>query len=435
MQYLQALEFLLNQLPMYQRIGPAAYRGSLDNIIRFCDLLGNPQNDLKCIHIAGTNGKGSVTHIIASALIEAGYKTGIYTSPHYLNYRERIKIGRDWIDESFVVEFISKHMTAIKSMNASFFEITTAMMFSWFKHQNTDWCVIETGLGGRLDSTNIIRPAISVITNISYDHQHILGKELSEIATQKAGIIKSKVPVIVGERQLEVAHVFVEKAKVLDAPLWFSDEWVEVLEFNDLCVSFVLKETGQHYTCSIDLLGNYQKQNIQTALAALMLLQKNTDIKITLNHIISSLNKVKKNTGFFGRWMVMSKKPLVIFDSAHNEGGIKMLLASLENLSFSNFHFVYGTVADKDLSMVMEVLPKNAIYYFCKPEVPRGKPANELANIASSFGLNGQAYASPAEALNIAISSAYEDDLVLAAGSIFLVADLLKCWEFEHQQP
>ncbi|HRN93601.1 MAG: bifunctional folylpolyglutamate synthase/dihydrofolate synthase [Chitinophagales bacterium] len=424
MNYEEALDYLLNHLPMFQRNGAAAYKADLSNITKLCAALGNPQQHLKCIHIAGTNGKGSVTHIISSVLISAGFKVGIYTSPHYLTFLERIKIGNQLISETFVAEFVSKNIEVFKTIDASFFEITTAMMFEYFKQEKVDFCVIETGLGGRLDSTNIINPLLSIITNISYDHQQFLGNTLPEIAAEKAGIIKPKTPVVIGERQKEIQAAFIEKATKEQSPIFFSDEIVKVNSLENFNLNLTLFPERKNYVFTTDLSGFNQEKNLQTALASLLCLQKMIP-EISLPEIEKGIKKIKETTYFIGRLMVIEKTPLVIFDSAHNEAGIRNLLAQIERFEFEKLHFVYGTVADKDIAKVLSLLPKDAIYYFCKPSVPRGKNALELQTEAAKFNIKGNVFDSAEIALSEAKSNAAKNDLILLAGSIFLVADVV----------
>jgi dihydrofolate synthase/folylpolyglutamate synthase len=425
MKYQEALDYLLNRLPMFQRIGPAAYRADLKNITELCKLLGNPHQNLSCIHVAGTNGKGSVTHILGSVLTHAGYRVGIYTSPHYLSFRERIKIGKYFIEEDFIAEFVSKNIDAFSKVDASFFEITTAMMFEYFRQQKTDYCVIETGLGGRLDSTNILMPCLSVITNISYDHQSILGDTLEKIAFEKAGIIKPNIPVVIGEKQEATQGVFMEKAKRENAPICFSDEIVEVTCFEKGKVEGIEKMSGERFCFYIDLLGKYQQRNLQTALAALFLLQSKIP-GISPEAMRKGISSVASTTYFIGRWTVKGKDPMIVLDSAHNPAGIEQVLLQLKDYSFKKLHFVYGTVADKDIAKILSQLPIQALYYFCKPSVPRGKNEQDLQKEAEKFGLKGMAFPSPKEALEAAKKNAEAEDFILVAGSIFLVADILR---------
>ncbi len=422
MSYANTLDYLLNQLPMFQRIGAAAYRKDLDNIIQLCDKLGNPQNKLKYIHVAGTNGKGSVTHIIASILQEQGYSVGVYTSPHYKDYRERIKINGKLISKQYVTAFVNKNKAKFEPINASFFEITNAMAFQYFADKKVDFVVLETGMGGRLDSTNIITPLLSVITNISFDHQQFLGDTLAKIAEEKAGIIKQNVPVVIGEWQKETSQVFEEKAKSTSSILRFASKKHELDNQKETSAGLHFLWKNKSYTS--DLSGQYQFKNIATALCAIEVL-KDIGMNITEKAIRNGLKKVKENTYFIGRWMVRQQKPILIFDSAHNEGGLKSLVAQLKQLQFNQLHFVYGTVADKDLSKIFPLLPKKANYYFCKPNIPRGKSEIELHSEAYRAGLQGEAYSSVKKALKSALTKAGMKDVIIVSGSIFVVAEVL----------
>ncbi len=388
---------------MFQRVGAAAYRNNLDNITRLCDILGNPQQSLKCIHVAGTNGKGSVAHIIASVLQEQGYKTGLFVSPHYKDYRERIKINGHYISQQYVTQFVEKNKEKFKEVDASFFEITTAMAFQYFKEKKVDYAVIEVGMGGRLDSTNIIEPILSIITNIAYDHTQFLGNTLAKIAGEKAGIIKRGAPVVIGETNPETKPVFIKKAKQMSAPIYFADK-------------------GTQY--SSDLKGSFQKKNIATALKAIELLQQ-SGIRIFEKSVQKGLKNVIQNTSFIGRWTIKQQKPLVVFDSAHNEAGIKEVVKELHQTKYRQLHFVYGTVNDKDIRKVLSLLPRKAIYYFCKANIPRGLNAGELCSKAIENGLKGECYYSVKAAYKAALQNASPDDMVLVSGSIFIVAELV----------
>ncbi len=390
---------------MFQRVGAAAYRADLGNITELCNILGNPQQGLKCIHIAGTNGKGSATHIIASVLQAQGYKVGVCVSPHYKDYRERIKINGELISKPFVTKFVVENQERFKSVNASFFEISTAMAFAYFKAKKVDYAVIETGMGGRLDSTNIINPILSVITNISNDHAQFLGDTIAKIAGEKAGIIKPNVPVVIGETEADTKPVFVAKAQGLNSNIVFADK-------------------QRKHTYTSDLVGPYQSKNLQTAVTAIKMLQQQ-GVEIGEMAIKNGLKNVRANTNFIGRWMVMGKRPTVIFDSAHNEGGLKELKKGLRNLKYKQLHFVYGTVADKDISTILGLLPKHATYYFCKANIPRGLSATELKEKASAYKLSGESYKSVKAAYKAALSMASAGDVVLVSGSVFVVAEVL----------
>lgn len=392
---------------MFQRIGAAAYRSDLINITALCNIIGNPQQHIKCIHIAGTNGKGSVTHIIASILQEQGYKVGVFTSPHYKDYRERVKINGRLISKSFVTNFVEKYRNEFQQINASFFEITTAMAFDYFNSKKVDFAVIETGMGGRLDSTNIINPIVSAITNISYDHMQFLGNTLEKIAFEKAGIIKPNTPIVIGETQKETKPVFVSAARQKKCIIQFADKIIKQKKF------------------ITDLKGNYQKKNIVTALATIDTLRKECGVSVRANAISKGLRNVCKNTRFIGRWMEISKKPLVVFDSAHNEGGLKELKNELRKHKWNAIHFVYGTVGDKDIAGNLALLPQKATYYFCKANLPRGLDAKQLQHKAQEYGLKGNVYGSVKHAYNEALKNAGKNDLVLVAGSVFVVAEVM----------
>ena len=422
MNYPEAVKYLLEQLPMFQRIGAAAYRADLGNITELCAILGNPERETKFIHVAGTNGKGSVSHIIASILQAQGYKVGLFVSPHYRDYRERIKINGKLISKPFIARFVTDNLERFKTVNASFFEITTAMAFEYFKEKKVDYAVIEVGMGGRLDSTNIITPLLSVITNISFDHTQFLGDTLPKIAGEKAGIIKPNIPVVIGETHAETKDVFIKQASAVKAPITFADKALKLVNFkSDIKgISFSLDKKQYHS----DLNGDYQKKNITTSLAAIRNLQSQ-GIVITESAIKKGLNGIKNSTYFIGRWMQMGKKPTVIFDSAHNEGGIKELVSQIKKLQFEHLHFVYGTVADKDITHILSMLPKKATYYFCKPDIPRGKEATDLQKEAGAHKLKGDIYPSVKKAYKAALSKAGKNDLVLVSGSIFIVAEVI----------
>jgi dihydrofolate synthase/folylpolyglutamate synthase len=402
MTYLEVQSFLFNQLPMYQRQGVSAFKKNLDNIIALCELLENPQDKFRSIHVAGTNGKGSASHIIAAGLQANGYRVGLYTSPHYKDYRERIKINGEFISEEEVINFVEGHKNDFIRIQPSFFEITVAMAFAHFANQNVDIAIIETGLGGRLDSTNIINPLLSIITNISLDHQSMLGDTLEQIAGEKAGIIKSKTPVIIGEYQDEINHVFLSKKDETQSKIYQAD------------LSSRIKNT---------MTNPYQLKNLVTALFSLWILKD--QFQLDPVKIADGLENINRLTYYIGRSMIIQKEPLVIFDSAHNDAGISHLVEEITSRKYQKIHFVYGTAADKDLDIILSHLPKHAIYYFAKADIPRGMTTDALQKIASLNGLNGLEYPSVAAAYRNALSSANKDDIVVVAGSIFVVAEVL----------
>ncbi|MGE0561814.1 MAG: folylpolyglutamate synthase/dihydrofolate synthase family protein [Flavobacteriales bacterium] len=406
MTYQQTLDYLFSQLPMFQRIGASAYKVDLSNTIELCNLLNNPQHHFKSIHIAGTNGKGSTSHMLASILQEAGYKVALYTSPHLIDFRERIKVNGEMISKESVINFVKIYKADFEKINLSFFEWTVGLAFDYFSKQNVDIAVIETGLGGRLDSTNIIKPEISVITNIGIDHMQFLGDTLEKIAVEKAGIVKKNVPVIIGESQKEIEHVFNKKAKELDASIYFADQII-------------------HQGLNSDLQGSYQKKNIKTVLASVQELKK-------LGYIISEENiqvgllNVVRNTGLMGRWQTLGENPKIICDTGHNEAGIKEVVNQIESLNHDKLHFVLGTVNDKEIDSILELLPKHAEYYFCQAKIPRALNVTELKNKAASYNLKGNSYDSVTRAYGMAKKAARKNDLIFVGGSTFVVAEVLQ---------
>ncbi len=429
MNYQQTIAYLYAQLPMYSRIGIAAYKEDLHNTTELCRFLDNPQDKLKCIHIAGTNGKGSVSHMLAAILQQAGYKTGLYTSPHLKDFRERIKINGAMISKGFVTEFVQRTKNISEQVMPSFFELTVAMAFDYFEKGKVDIAVIETGLGGRLDSTNVITPILSVITNIGYDHMDILGDTLEKIATEKAGIIKPNVPVVIGEYLPETKSIFINKAKEMNASIYFSQDEYEVSNINYTLQSICcdIKSIRHKVTESFksDLNGLYQTKNLCTVLSAeYLLIQQGFTIKNKDEK--SALKNVKALTGFYGRWDVIGEKPTVILDVAHNEDGIKQLLKQLSAVinASSVIHFVTGMVKDKDVTKVLSILPKNARYYFSNAHIIRAMPHSELKERAAAFGLHGESFDDVNEALKAAKLTADKDDIIIVCGSVFLVAEV-----------
>ena len=402
MTYQETVQWMFSQLPMYQRQGKAAFKKDLINIIAFAEELGKPHQKFKSIHVGGTNGKGSTSHMLASILQEAGYKVGLYTSPHLKSFTERIRINGNEIPEDYVVSFISKHKKFLEKQGLSFFEMTVGLAFYYFANEQVDIAVIEVGLGGRLDSTNIISPEVSVITNIGWDHMDMLGDTLPKIAFEKAGIIKSNTPVVIGERQDEVEAVFLEKAEACNSAITFASD------------------SDMEY--QTDLLGAYQQKNAKTALAAV---QKLEDFELNEKQIIKGLHKVVMNTNLKGRWQILNNEPKVICDTAHNKEGLEMVMNQLMNQSFNQLHIVLGVVADKQLDQILLLFPNKATYYFCKPNVPRGLSAVELQEKAKSFGLLGDDYPSVNQALEAAKNNASSNDVIYIGGSTFVVAEVV----------
>ena len=445
MTYQQTIDYLYTQLPMYSRIGAAAYKEDLHNTIALCNAIDNPQTKFKTIHIAGTNGKGSTSHMLAAILQQAGYKTGLYTSPHLKDFRERIKINGEMISPEFVVDFVERTKTISEQIQPSFFELTVAMAFDYFEKEKVDIAVIETGLGGRLDSTNIITPILSIITNIGYDHMDILGDTLEKIAAEKAGIIKPGVPVVIGEYLPETKNVFIEKAKQCNAPIYFAqDEYtVSNIQYSIQLLSCMVKSVEHNITeaVELDLNGLYQTKNLCAVLCAEgILMQQGFNIKNADEK--HALKNVKKITGLYGRWDVISSNPTIILDVAHNEDGIKQLLhqlsivsgelsdvsgeSSVVNRKLSNIHFVMGMVKDKDISKILSILPKNAHYYFTNAHIERALPHADLLKKAKTYDLHGASFDDVNEAIKAAKQNAIANDIIIVCGSVFLVAEVDK---------
>jgi len=431
MNYQQTLDYLYSQLPMFQRIGSAAYKADLDNTIALCKLLGNPENKFKSVHVAGTNGKGSTSHMLASVLQSAGLKVGLYTSPHLKDFRERIKINGEMMPQQNVIDFVEKYKQDFEKIALSFFEMTVGLAFDYFANEKVDVAVIEVGLGGRLDSTNVITPLVSVITNISFDHVALLGHTLEKIAAEKAGIIKKNIPVVIGETVAETTPVFLEKAKQEQAEIIFAEEEYEAKHIhhaqnNGLYLLMDVEKKGNliFTELEVELPGLYQRKNVLTVIATLEVLKtKGFDLPETV--IREGIKYIIKNTGLLGRWQVLSENPLVIADTGHNEAGIKEVLAQIAVTPHRQLHFVLGMVNDKDISTVLKMLPTDAVYYFCKAQIPRALAAEELAVQGKAVGLNGDVYDSIVAALAAAKEQAKEDDLVFVGGSTFTVAEVV----------
>ncbi|RYY97681.1 MAG: bifunctional folylpolyglutamate synthase/dihydrofolate synthase [Chitinophagaceae bacterium] len=427
MDYAATIDFLFSQLPLFSRIGPAAYKKDLDNIRALCTHLGNPQLKFRCIHVGGTNGKGSVSHMLAAVLQESGYKTGLYTSPHLYDFRERIRINGALCTEAFVVDFTERIRPLIAELQPSFFEITVAMAFEYFAQQEVDVAVIEVGLGGRLDSTNIITPVLSVITNIGWDHMNLLGNTLAEIAAEKAGIIKPGVPVVVGARTAETEPVFRSVAEAGNSPLYFADaEFLATThEAGARFRSFDVLDlrTQQRERLQLDLPGRYQEQNLATVMTALRLLPE-AGFATGPAQYLRALPAAARSTGLMGRWEVLRERPLLVLDVAHNADGLQQLRRQLEELPHARLHLVFGMVRDKDVATVFPLLPKGADYYFTQAPIPRALPVPELEAAAAAEGLRGRPFGSVNEAVEAALAAAAPEDLVLVCGSIFLVAEV-----------
>lgn len=426
--YSETITYLYAQLPMFSREGQSAFKKDLDRTLALCEALGNPQNKLKTIHVAGTNGKGSSSHMLAALLAENGYKTGLYTSPHLLDFRERIRVNGEMASEEYVVSFVAKHKALIEKIHPSFFEVTVAMAFDYFAQQSVDIAVVETGLGGRLDSTNIIRPLVSLITNISFDHSDILGGTLPLIAREKAGIIKENTPIVISERNPETDAVFEEIASNEKAPLTFAQDIFEVLlwkqEANYLHLQMKDKAKNIETVVNLDLRGLYQKENIKGVLAVVEVL-KRLGIKLEEEKNRFALQHVGLLTGMQGRWQTLSMNPLIVADAGHNVHGVAYLEDNLRQFQTKELHIVWGMMKDKDISSLLELLPKEAKYYFCEVDLPRALSSEELRLKAKEYDLEGASFGSVESALRAAIEEYTEGDLIFVGGSTFVVADSL----------
>jgi dihydrofolate synthase/folylpolyglutamate synthase len=405
MNYSETTNWLFSQLPLYQNVGKSAYKADLSQTLKLAKHLNHPEHKFKSIHVGGTNGKGSTAHMLASVLQEAGYKVGLYTSPHLKDYRERIRINGEMISETFVVDFVAHNKPFFESNSLSFFEMSVGMAFAYFADEQVDIAVVEVGLGGRLDSTNILNPEVSVITNIGLDHTQFLGTTLEAIAGEKAGIIKPNTPVVIGETQPETETIFRTKATKEQAPIYFADQCIET-------------------TPPTSLKGDYQIHNVRTVLQTVSILNTGS-FTIPTEAVQQGLLKVTENTGLRGRWEVLGNSPKIICDTAHNREGLSYVFKQLQSEKFQRLHLVLGMVNDKDVLSLLELFPKQAQYYFCKPNVPRGLEASQLAQIFTEHGFEGSVHFSANEALNTAKQSASQDDLIYVGGSTFVVAEII----------
>ena len=395
---------MFNKLPMYQNIGDSAYKKDLSNIILICEHLNNPQNNFKSIHIGGTNGKGSCSHMLSSILQEADYKVGLYTSPHLVDFRERIKINGDMISEDSVSKFMHENFDFFESNNLSFFEMTVGLAFDYFSKNKVDIAIIEVGMGGRLDSTNIINPILSIITNISLDHTRFLGSNISAIAKEKAGIIKENIPVVIGETQQEISPIFNDIAKSKNSEIIFADHFIY-----------------HNYDC--DLKGDYQKKNIKTVLKSIEIL-KYLDYKIIDSHIETGLNNVSNNTGLQGRWQVIQKKPMIICDTAHNEAALDDVISQLTDMDYSDLHFIIGFSNDKDLEKISKLFPEDSKYYFVQSKVGRARDAKQVRDIFKLNNRNGDYYKSIENTIKYVKGISKENDIIFIGGSTFVVSEI-----------
>ena len=397
---------MYNKLPMFQNIGDSAYKKDLSNIILICEHLNNTQNNFKSIHIGGTNGKGSCSHMLSSILQEANYKVGLYTSPHLVDFRERIKINGDMISKDYVLKFMHENFDFFESNNLSFFEMTVGLAFDYFSKNKVDIAIIEVGMGGRLDSTNIINPILSIITNISLDHTRFLGSNISDIAKEKAGIIKENTPVVIGQTQQEISPIFTEIAKSKKSEIIFADHFI-------------------YDTYNCDLKGDYQKKNIKTVLKSTEIL-KHLDYKIKDSHIKTGLNNVSNNTGLQGRWQVIQRKPMIICDTAHNEAALGEVISQLVNLEYLTLHFIIGFSNDKNLEKISKLFPENSKYYFVQSKVGRSRNVKEVRDVFKSNNRNGDCFESIKKTINHVKDISNKNDIIFIGGSTFVVSEVFE---------
>lgn len=420
--YQQALDYLYANLPIFQRVGAVAYKKDLTNTIALCEVLGNPQSTFKTIHVAGTNGKGSTSHMLASILQSSGYKTGLYTSPHLKDFTERIKIDGKPVSEEFVVEFVNKIKPHIERIKPSFFEITVAMAFDYFAQQKVDGAVIEVGLGGRLDSTNVISPVVSVITNISYDHKDLLGDTLEKIGQEKAGIIKPGVPVVVSERQVEVKDVFLKKANECGSELYFAQDYYTIMERGNKLE--IIKDKLQFINLlALPLKGTYQVKNLAGVLKTVDILRE-LGFDISFKSLVNGLENCVDQTGLKGRWQKLGENPTIICDTGHNAAGVKEVVKQLSQQKFATLHMVWGMVKDKEVDEILKLLPVDAKYYFCQAKIPRAMDVLVLHEKARQVGLSGEVFPDVSTAINQAKRAAAANDFIFVGGSTFVVAEI-----------
>ncbi len=428
--YEQTVSYLYEQLPMFTRIGSAAVKKNLDNTLKFCEALNAPHQRFKSIHIAGTNGKGSVSHMLAAMFQEAGYKTGLYTSPHLIDFRERIRIDGEPVSKEWVVDFVTNNKQLIEDIEPSFFEITVVMAFAAFAEEEVDIAIIETGMGGRLDSTNVVTPLLSVITNIGYDHMDFLGDSLAEIAGEKAGIIKQNVPVVIGEQHPETERVFFEASVQKQSVLYHADAMWDMVRtstsLQEQTYKAIHRARREMYTIHTDLLGEYQSHNIKTVLAAREVLVSTGMADLPFEMSIAALSKVKKLTGLRGRWDVLQTEPLILADVAHNANGLSGVLKQWSEVNAEQKHIVLGSVKDKDVKKALALFPTSNKYYFCNANIPRALPASQLKQMANDLGLEGDMYVTVADAVKAAREALGKNDALLITGSIFVTGEAIE---------
>ncbi len=432
MTYQQTLDYLFARLPMYQRVGAVAYKADLVNTIKIVEVLGKPHLKLKCIHVAGTNGKGSSSHMLAAIMQQCGYKTGLYTSPHLTDFRERVKINGKMIPKNHVIDFVQKYKEPFEEIEPSFFEWTVGLALDYFATEEVDVAIIEVGLGGRLDSTNIITPKTSLITNISFDHMNLLGDTLEKISREKAGIIKPRVPVVISQYQSETAPVFNAMAREQKAPIEYADKNYKIIKHTLskglMQVEVLNKKDDAVHHYELDLTGIYQLKNLLGVLNVLEFIEK-AGFLIEPEQVKAALKNVCGITGLRGRWQKLSDKPLIISDTGHNEDGIKQILENLKDIEYTDLHFIFGAVNDKDVSKILSLLPKEAIYYFVKANIPRALDENELLSQAQKLKLKGHSYKTVEAGLKAAKKAAKKTDLIFVGGSTFVVGDILALME------
>lgn len=430
MTYTETLDFLYHSLPVFQHIGGSAYKPGFDNIVALEQELGEPHRRFRSVHVAGTNGKGSVSHMLAAVLQAAGYRTGLFTSPHLKDFRERIKVNGQMISEEEVVNFVEQYREAIDRIQPSFFEITTAIAFDYFAREQVDVAVIEVGMGGRLDSTNVIRPLASVITNISWDHAQFLGDTLEKIAGEKAGIIKEMTPVVIGESQIESQLTFITRAKECSAPILFADQLYRVVDRQYVGVNqqqFTIESRldGETFALTVDLLGDYQRKNILTVLTTLDVLNGSGGLTLPREAVVEGLASAAATTGLSGRWQVVNQAPLTVCDIGHNEGGLREIVAQIARQHYRKLYMVLGFVADKDLDKVLPLLPKEAHYLFTRAGIERALDEKLLAERAAAYGLLGEMLPNVTAAVKRARELASPEDMIYIGGSTFIVAEFL----------
>lgn len=419
--YQQVLDYLYQSLPMFQRVGAVAYKPDLKNTLALCSALDHPENKFRSVHVAGTNGKGSSSHMIAAILQSAGYRVGLYTSPHLKDFTERIRFNGQPASQNFIIDFVRRMKPVLEEIKPSFFETTVAMAFDFFVKEKVDVAVIEVGLGGRLDSTNVITPLVSLITNISWDHMELLGDTLPKIASEKAGIIKPHVPVVVSEHQKETDFVFVEKAKQQDTAIYFGSDLYSIQSIGG--GRFLVQGNQQKLSCELDLMGDYQQKNLAGVLTVVDQLRKE-NFAISEESVLGGLKNTSRLTGLKGRWQKLGDHPLIICDTGHNEAGIREVLQQVSKQKYEKLFFVLGMVKDKDVDKVLKLLPANAFYIFCQAKIPRAMSANELKERAAAFGLSGEVIADVNKAIGAAKKMASDNDMIFIGGSTFVVADV-----------